>query len=59
MKLISYSMNKWWKLSFVACVSWAVFCSLAALDNSDVEPLLFGLPPITIWLTARWIGIEE
>ena len=59
MNLISNSMNKWWKLSFVACVFWAAFCSLAALDDSDVEPLLLGLAPITIWLTARWLGIEE
>jgi hypothetical protein len=59
MKLISYSMNKWWKLSFVACVFWAAVMLLVALDESDLEYVLYSLPPITIWLTARWLGIEE
>jgi hypothetical protein len=58
MNLISNSMNKWWKLSFVACVSWAAFCLGLALDEGAYV-LLVGLPPITIWLTARWLGIEE
>ena len=62
MNLISNSMNKWWKLSFVASVGLTGVLWIEGFTESygpDEELLMLGMLPIGIWLTARWLGIKE
>ena len=60
MNLISNSMNKWWKLSFVACVGLTgVFWIEGSTGYVEAEMLMLGMVPIGTWLTARWLGIKE
>mgnify|MGYP000530368697 CR=1 FL=1 len=62
MNLISNSMNKWWKLSFVACVGLtAIFWTEGFIASYGIDEVLlyWGMVPLGIWLTARWLSIKE
>ena len=62
MNLISNSMNKYWKLSFVASVSLTGVLWIGGFTEGygpDEELLMLGMVPIGTWLTARWLGITE
>ena len=58
MKLYTNSMSAKWKLSFVASVAWLALCFIDGFFRYSTmvneESLMYGIVPITIWLTVRW-----
>lgn len=68
MNLLSNSMGIWWKLSFVSCALFTVIMLFEGFFGRsfpsgrlyiDEEALLFGIIPMTIWLTSRWLSLKE
>ena len=68
MKLITYSMNWLWKLSFISVAFWALVIlaenwrkviNLETVYGWDGAEIMLALGPLAAWILVRWISIKE